>query len=145
MDAALLWLVSGVTFILLELVVPGGIIVFLGCSALVVSAGIQFGYITTIQAAFLTWFITSIIFMIFLRSVFIKYFEGNSELHEVDEDKELVGSIVEIVEDVSPHKEGRVRFGDSTWIARSDFEFKVGEKALIDKRDGNVIILKVID
>lgn len=144
MDVWLIWLISGVVMILLEFIIPGGIIVFLGIAASIVAGGIFAGWIDSLTNALLTWFITSLFLMIFLRSIFIKYFEGDTSIQNVDEDIDLKGSLVTVVEEVLPHKSGRVKFRDTTWQARSDEEFAEGSSAIIADRDGNVLIIKSI-
>ena len=142
MDAWLIWMSIGVVMILLEFILPGGIIVFLGIAAMAVGLGVYMGWITSLTSALLTWFISSIFLMLFLRSIFIKYFEGDSTIQNVDEDVDLMGTLVEIVEEVLPHKEGRVKLRDSTWVARSDEELKEGSNAVVSGRDGNILIIK---
>lgn len=144
MDTWLIWMVSGLVLMVLELVVPGGIIVFLGMAAAVVGGAIYFELITSVVHAFISWFIISLIFMVVLRSVFIKFFEGDSIVESTDEDEEVKGKIVEVVESIYPHKEGRVKYSDSTWYARSDDEILKGEKAIIVARDGSKWIVKSI-
>ena len=142
MEPWLVWLIVGAVMILLEFVVPGGIIVFIGMAAAIVGAGLYFEIINTLFEALITFFTSSIFMMLFLRSIFIKYFEGDSVIQNTNEDIDLVGSVVEAVEDVHPYKEGRVRFRDSTWSARSDEEIKSGSKATVSGRDGNILIIK---
>ena len=142
MEDWLSWFILGLVMSLLEFIIPGGVIVFLGASAIVVSASMYLGLISTTVNALLAWFICSIFFMIFLRSLFIKYFEGDSTIHTVDEEKELVDSLVTVIEDIQPYKEGRAKFRDSTWIARGDETILAGERAVIVRRDGNVLIIK---
>jgi membrane protein implicated in regulation of membrane protease activity len=137
-----MWLLSGAIMMLLEFIVPGGIIVFLGIAAMVVGGSSYYKWIVSTPMAFLMWFIVSIILIIFLRSIFIKYFEGDSQIQNTNEDLDLAGSLVEVVEDIFPHKLGRVRFRDSTWGARSDEEFKVGTKVVVSRRDGNNLVVK---
>ena len=138
----LIWIVAGTVMALLELVLPGGIIVFLGLSAMLVGALVYFGLVTTIPMAFMSWFIVSVVMILFLRSLFMKYFEGDSIVHNVDEDQNLVGAVVVISEKVRPYKDGRVKFRDTTWGARSEEEIGVGSKAQVIKREGNVLIIK---
>jgi len=82
--------------------------------------------------------------MLFLRSIFIKHFEGDSIIQNVDEDIDIDGSLVEVIEEIFPHKEGRVKFRDSSWTARSDENIKVAQRAIIIHRDGNTLIIKSI-
>ena len=142
MQAWLIWIALGAVMIFLELIVPGGIIVFLGLASISVGAALYYELVTTTMMALLTWFITSIFFIIFFRSFFIKYFEGDSTKQNVDEDADLVGSLVEVVEDIFSYKDGRVKFRDSTWTARSNEDIAIGSKARIVARDGNNLVVK---
>ena len=63
--------------------------------------------------------IVSIIFMFFVRSLFMKYFQGLL-VQEVDEDIQLIGKEVEVIEDVSPELQGRIRMRDTTSAVTSE-------------------------
>lgn len=142
MEQWIIWAIAGGIMILLEFIVPGGIIVFLGVAASIVGLSVYLGFINTFVSALLAWFILSIFLMLVLRSFFMKYFEGDSNIENVDEDADLLGVLVEVVEEVLPYKEGRVRFRDTTWSARSEETFSVGSKATVSGRDGNHLIIK---
>jgi membrane protein implicated in regulation of membrane protease activity len=138
----LIWLLSGVVLSLLELIIPGGIIVFVGVAGIIVSLLIKFGFITNLVTSFIIWFILSIIFMFVLRSFFMKFFEGETFVENTSEDEDAKGAIVEIVETIFPYKEGRIRFRGSSWKARSEKEIKKGDKGVIIERDQSVWIVK---
>lgn len=144
MDTHSLWIIAGIVMVVLEFLIPGGIISFVGLSAIIVGVGIYFKIIDSVASAFITWFITSLILLLTLRSVFMKYFEGDSVVQDVDEDKDSIGAIVEVIEEVEPYKEGRVRYRETTWIARSDEHFDIGAKARIINREGNIYIIKAL-
>ena len=139
-----IWLISSIVLILSEFIIPGAIVVFLGMAGLLVSGGLYFGWIDSVLTAFIFWFISSLFLMIFVRSIFVRYLEGDKEIHQVDEEIEIEGSLVEVVEEIMPYKEGRVRYRGSTWEARSDEQLKIGEKGVVKKRDGNVLVIKPI-
>lgn len=138
------WLIVGIFLTILELVVPGGIIVFLGIAAMLVGSALYVGVIQTVASAFIAWFILSLILIMVLRSFFMQYFEGDTHVENVDERKDVIGSIVEVSEQVFPHKEGRVRFRATTWKARSDEELKVGSKVRVTSQDGSTLIVQSI-
>ena len=144
MNIAFAWLLFGAICIFLEFILPGGIISFLGLAAIFVGALMYFGVITSLVHAFISFFILSLVLILLLRSFFMKYFEGDSRVQNVDEDLDSIGSIVEVVEDIYPHKEGRVRFRDTSWQARSDDELLVGSKAIITERDESCWVVKAI-
>lgn len=144
MDAAVIWMACGAVFLFLEFLVPGGVISFLGLAAIVVGILQYTGVITNHVHAFTTFFIMSLVFILLLRSFFMKYFEGDSRVQNVDEDEDVVGSVVEVVEEILPHSEGRVKFRSSTWNARSDEALSVGVSAVIISRDDSTWIVKSI-
>ena len=74
----------------------------------------------------------------------MKYFEGDSSIQNTDEDIDLEGSLVEVIERILPHKMGRVRFRDTTWNAISEEELEVGSKVVVNMRSGNNLIVKAI-
>ena len=138
------WLAVGTALVLLELVLPGGIVVFPGMASLLVALALYVGWVTTVEKALILWFLLSIVLMLFLRSVFIKYFEGDTSVQNVDEDKDLKGALVDVVETVQPYKEGRVRLRETTWMARSEEEITQGNQAVVIGRDGNRLIVKAL-
>ena len=142
MEPWIIWIILGLALAFLEVVVPGGVLVFLGLSAVLVGAALHFGLVDTLMAAFTLWFITSIVTLLFLRSLFMKFFEGDSSVQNVNEEFEIEGSLVEVVEDIHPYKEGRVRFRDTTWMARSEEEIGAGQTARILRLDGNCLIVQ---
>lgn len=144
MKMQMFWFIFGIISILLEFVLPGGIIVFLGMAALVVAALIYFGIITSTIEAILTFFILSILFMVVLRSIFIKYFEGDSYQENTDEDQDALGLEVEVIEVIQPGIEGRISFRGTTWVASSQESFQVGDKAVITGRSESKWIIKSI-
>lgn len=144
MENWMIWSLIGATLVIAEFVLPGGIVVFLGVSALVVGGALYLGWIDSLYVAFMTWFITSILSLIFLRTLFMKFFEGDSQVQNVNEEEDLVGALVEVVEDIYPYKEGRVRFRESTWSARCENEVHAGQTVRILERDGNCLIVKVL-
>lgn len=144
MNLYLFWILFGIILMLLELIIPGGIVVFLGLAASGVGAALYFGLLTNLMEALLAWFISSLVLVLILRAVFMKYFEGSQMIENVDEDLDMIGSIVLVSETVQPYKEGRVKFRDSSWVARSEEELPSGAKAVISGRDGNILIIKPI-
>lgn len=144
METWLNWVIAGGGLILLELVLPGGVTIFVGLAAMIVGGLIKLGFITTTLDSFLYFTVISIVLLLFLRSFFMKYFEGDSRVQNVDEDLDAEGSIVDVAEDIFPFREGRINFRGAGWQARSEEEILKGSKAVIVRRDGNIWIVKSI-
>lgn len=125
----------------LEIVLPGGIVVFLGVSTLLTAGVLYMGWITTWPSLVIFWLITSIFLLLVVRSLFTRFFEGDSKVQNVNELKDAIGAIVKVHQEITPYKEGRIDFRGSTWPARSDHDFKVNESVVILGQDGNIWIV----
>ena len=130
------WIVIGIILMVLELIVPGMVLVFLGAGALVVAALIWAGPIQTWVVATTVWFIASLIMLVTLRHLFQRFVSGDVEEQSTDEDLDAFGHVVEVVEEIAPGKEGRIRFRGSTWPAACyDATLEVGSSAKIIYRE----------
>lgn len=145
MDEWLIWVIAGVILMVLELVLPGAITVFIGMAAMVVGFGIKYNYLTTLSSIVFTFILSSLFFLIFIRTLLLRYFKGHETVHNVDENVDAQGTIVLVEEEIQPYKEGRVHFRGTTWQARSDNTILKGSRALIIQFSGNVLIVKSIE
>lgn len=145
LSAYVTWAIVGALFIVLELVVPGAILGFLGLAAIIVGGLIYYGVIVDIAHAFIAFFIISLGLILFLRSFALKLMPGDYKIHDTDEDLEAIGSFVEVIEEIKPESLGRVRYRDSTWEAESEYHIEVKQKAIIVSRRGNRWIVKPLD
>ncbi len=90
-------------------------------------------------------FVITLFFLIVVRTFFLRFFKGDETIHNVDENKDAVGSIVRVEEEIHPYKEGRVHYGGTTWQARSDDTLFRNSNAIIIGFDGNTILVKSIE
>jgi membrane protein implicated in regulation of membrane protease activity len=136
-NAVLIWGGVGIFLILAELIIPGGIVVFLGTSALIVAASLHFGLIESWLHAFTLFFISSIILLIIFRNLGQKMVGGDSTIENTDENLDAFGTEVDVIETIGPgNKKGRILFQGTNWSALGDgSEIKVGDKAKIVCRD----------
>ena len=109
---------------------------FLGMAAIIISALLYYGVITSLVQAFIYWFILTLVLILGLRSLVLKFMPSETKKHNIDEDKDAIGSIVEVYEKITPAEEGRVKFRETTWVALSEDSLEIGEKAMITRRDG---------
>ncbi len=139
-----IWWIIGAILVLAEFLLPGLVIVFLGLGAFVVAALTQFGYISGIIQQLLTWFISSIFFLFTLRFLVILYYPSDTKVENTDEDKEVIGKTVTLLEDISENKKGRIKHSDSTWpvISEDGESINAGEEVVIIGRDNLTWIVK---
>ena len=132
-----LWLGSGIFLMATELLLPGLVMVFIGMGALTVALGMYFGYIDGNLQQFITFFIISIIYLLTLRFLVLRFVSTDTRKENIDEDDEVIGSIVEVVEDIKSGEFGRVEQSGSSWQARAvgDQTILKGEQVKIIGRD----------
>ena len=117
----MLFLVAGVLLIASEAVHMAIVPVFLGAAALVVAALRAVGILESVPLSFLIWSITSVALALPLRPLVKRFIgRGESKYDRSDEDKDALGEVVEVVEDVDDATaSGRIRYRGTTWVARS--------------------------
>jgi len=141
-----LWLGSGIFLMAVEFLVPGLVMVFVGLGSLTVVFGMHFGYIDGILQQFITFFISSIIYLLTLRFLVLRFFPSVTRKENIDEDEEVMGSIVELVADINSGEFGRVEHSGSSWQARAEGDQTIlkGEQVKIIGRDNITWIVQKI-
>lgn len=114
-----LWFVGGVVLMLLEFILPGGIVFFLGLGATLVSVLLYFGLIEGWLPAFTTWFIGSLALLFGLRGVVHKLVPAQVDRGKTNEDLDAYNQVVEVSERIPADGIGRIHFRGSTWTARN--------------------------
>ncbi|MDN3647793.1 NfeD family protein [Reinekea marina] len=141
----LIWVIIGAVLIVIEFLVPGAVFGFIGAAAMLTGVLIHFGHIEGFVNIMMTFFIASFVFILFLRSALLKLFPDNSVVQNTDELQDAIGRIVEVTEDISPYKRGRIKYLETSWEAQAETDFVVGEQAVIAGQDGNCWIVKSIE
>jgi membrane protein implicated in regulation of membrane protease activity len=132
-----LWLLGGIIILASELLLPGLVAMFLGLGAMVVALLRWLDLIDSLAYSFTAWFVSSLAFIIFLRSTLQRCVPSETSFTPLEEDTDLFGAVAEVVETVSPsHSDGRISFRGTTWPATSDAaEIPTGGKVTIFFRE----------
>jgi len=141
-----LWLGSGIFLMAIEFLIPGLVMVFVGLGALTVALGMHLGYIDEIVQQFITFFISSIIYLLTLRFLVLRFVPSVTRKENIDEDEEVIGLIVELVADINSGEFGRVEYSGSSWQARAEGDQTIlkGEQVKIIGRDNITWIVQKI-
>lgn len=147
MDADLItWIFLGGGFLLmlLEMLLPGGVALFLGFSGITVGVLRLLGLIVSPGTSVAVWLVLSVILTIAIRPFIKKYLKPESYTKYADEDYEAMDQIVEVVEEISDQDNtGKIRFDGTLWRARSiDGKIKAGEKVRIRFRENTTWIVE---
>jgi len=141
----LIWLGLGLGLILIEIVLPGAVFGFVGAAAMVTGGLIYFDIVHGFVNIMITFFIISIVFILVLRSALLKFFPSRSTVENTDELVDAIGKIVEVTEDITPYRRGRIKYLDTSWEAQAETELEAGHQAVIAGRDGNCWIVKSLE
>lgn len=137
----LFWLICGVVGILLELIVPGFVLIFFGVGALITALCVWiFDISTTWQLViFVTVSCTTLIaFRKSFKQILFNKKQKNCELDELKD--EFQGKTAVVLEDfVSLH--GKVEFNGTSWKAGANENFHKGDMVFIQKRENLTLIV----
>ncbi len=122
MELFTLWFIGGVLLMLLEFIIPGGIIFFLGLGATGVALLLYTGVIEGWLQAFTAWFIGSLALLFGLRGLVQKLLPAHIERGKTDEDLDAYDQRAQVVEPIPAGGQGRIEFRGSTWKAKNYHE-----------------------
>lgn len=138
-----IWLAVGVGLLLAEFAAPGLVLAFFGAAALSVAALMVFGVIEGVAAQFGTFAFLSIIYLVALRDVFKRWFQGftsDQSTGAIDLD-DLRGQQVRALEDFSDGR-GKVTLNGVVWQAECDAELSAGDRARIVNKNSLVLLVE---
>jgi len=139
-----IWLIAGVGLFASELFIPGLITGFFGLGAISVAALRWLGIVSGVTESFVAWFGISIVLLVTLRQVALKWFPSERSFVITDEDVAAVGTIVDVIQEIHPSESGgRIRFSGTTWPAVSkEGVLLAGTKARLLYRDNLVWVVE---
>jgi membrane protein implicated in regulation of membrane protease activity len=144
LSPTLIWFLVGLAFALLELAVPGVILVFFGLGAWITALTTAIGITSSLASQLAVFSVTSVLSLILLRRWIRNRFlghEADTRDGTVDLD-DFVGKTVKVTKAISPgSREGRVEFKGAEWTAVADEALAKNDLVEIVAMDG--ITLKV--
>lgn len=139
--SALYWFITGVMLLLLEMAVPGFILFFFGVGAWV-TALLSWLMPLGISSQILIFTVSSVVSLLTLRRLVQRTFIGDSVSTDDPDELAEKGAHVEVVEEIIPPAEGKVKYSGTTWRAVSDTSLRAGALAEIVAQDGLVMKVK---
>lgn len=131
---------------ILEFVIPGLVVMFVGAAALIVAGTAYLGFIEGWIPAFTLWFVSSLVMVLGVRTAVAGLLPASSIKQLTDEDIDAYGEEVDVIETVTTTPGGRIRFRGSTWAAQTlQEELPVGSRAKVVARDNLVWIVEPLD
>ncbi|MDX1961060.1 MAG: NfeD family protein [Leptospiraceae bacterium] len=131
--AFFLWITVGVFLCILEFIVPGVFIVFLGLAAIFTGMILYYTGIN-FYMQLIVWAISSGLIIV-AGAQFMKTLFPSNKKFEPTMDESVAGKLVKVVKKVSTEKGGRIMFNGTEWDAVSiDGEIEEGAQARILER-----------
>ncbi|ACV68475.1 NfeD family protein [Desulfohalobium retbaense] len=123
----LIWFLLGIGLALLELFMPGFVIIFMALGCWLVALAVLVWPLSLTQQILL--FIGgTILSIVFLRSRFMKTFRGSSsDTASAGYDDFPSGVHVSVVKKITPESTGRIRYRGTFWDASAEEEIDEGE------------------
>jgi membrane protein implicated in regulation of membrane protease activity len=147
-ELSTLWFIAGVVLMVLEFVIPGGIVFFLGLGATLVAIFLYFDFIDGWLQAFTAWFMGSLALVFGLRGLVQRLIPAHVEKSGTDEDVDAYNRLVKVAERIPAQGEGRIAFRGSTWAARNyhqDRDLEPGTTVRIIFRENLVWLVEAVD
>lgn len=141
------WLAVGVFLVVAEIVIPGGVVVFLGIASLVVAVAVGLGFVTSWVHTLTLFFVLSLALILVLRAFFMKYAGGDFSRGNVVEILDDIGEQANVIETIGPGQEkGKIDFRGTHWQALGDgAEIEVGQRVRIVGRDNVNYVVEVVE
>jgi len=143
MAAFYLWLLAGIILLGSELFVPGVVLAFFGCGAILVAlllliVPMPFGL------QILIFLVVSIALLVFFRNKLLKRFSPDNKKIAFDSE---VGKRVKVIETIPPGLTGKVELHGSQWKAeahREDMEIPEGTWVIVRGRKNITLIVEPV-
>jgi len=140
------WIVGGIVLTLLEIIIPGMVLVFLGIGALIVAGLIWLGIVDGWIPALTTWFVVSLALLLVVRGLFQRMMPGDETWRSTNEDIDAFGQVVKVAETINKGEQGRIRFRGTTWPATCyEQTLEAGSQATLVYRENVVWIVEALD
>jgi membrane protein implicated in regulation of membrane protease activity len=143
MSPALYWFLGGLVLMLLELALPGIILLFIGLGAWVTALAAWLGWVDSLAGQTLVFAIASVVLLVGLRRLFKGWLTGftlaGDSAHELNE---FLGKTVPVVTAIPAGGVGKVEFRGVHWNAQSDAPLGAGASAIITGREGLCLLVR---
>lgn len=140
-------LIAAIVLILAEALLPGGLSLALGLSAMVAVGLTWLGLIESWPAFIVAWVLIAGALMLVIIPMGQRFFGGQSSASVLDDDLNALGTEVVVLEEVSPDSNrGKIRLHGSAWSARSKMgSIRAGGRVKLVQRDGLVWLVVPVE
>lgn len=134
MSVVTIWLLCGVIGLALELILPGLIVLFFGCGALLTGIATWIFPSLQIEGQLIVFVVSSVVLLLVFRKMLRNRFFNNSKESDDELADEYIGKTAVALTDFA-NGHGEVEFKGSKWEALSADEIRKGETVVISSRE----------
>lgn len=136
MSVVTIWLLSGVIGIFLELLLPGLIVIFFGCGAVLTGLAAWIFPSLALNGQLIVFTISSVLLLLIFRKMLKnKFFHKNNIPETIEEiDAEFIGKTAVAITSFEQGR-GKVDFKGTSWEAVSQDSIQKGDLLIINARD----------
>jgi len=141
---SVLWFFIGLVFLLLELGLPGFVLVFFGAGAWIVCV-LTLLFSISLFIQILIFLLSSLVFIFLFREKFYKLYFGKKKINDDINDSlnEFIGISAIVKEDIIPPKNGKVELHGSDWQATASVPIYKGTTVIIERKESILLFVKV--
>lgn len=139
-DPAVIWFLVGLGLLLLELALPGLVILFFGAGAWVTALVCAITDISLNWQIFI-FLIASLLGLVLLRSYLKKRFFSKTDKEIEDQLEEFIGKKARALDDFKDGS-GKVEFRGTHWSARCDSPVNKGDWVIIETKESLILTVK---
>jgi membrane protein implicated in regulation of membrane protease activity len=134
MSVVTIWLLCGVIGLALELILPGLIVLFFGCGALLTGIATWIFPSLQIEGQLIVFVVSSVVLLLVFRKMLRNRFFNNSKESDDELADEYIGKTAVALTDFA-NGHGEVEFKGSKWEALSADEIRKGDTVVISSRE----------
>jgi len=139
-DPAVIWFLVGLALLILELILPGLVILFFGAAAWVVALLCAF-FDISFNWQILIFLVASLLGLVLLRKYLKKRFFGRKDKEVEDQLEEFIGRKARALEDFK-NGSGKVEFKGTQWTAQCSQAVKKGQWLIIESKESLILTVK---
>ena len=139
-DPAVIWFLIGLGLLLLELILPGLVILFFGAGAWVTALACLI-FEPNLNWQILIFLVASLLGLVLLRKYLKKRFFSKRDEEAQDQLEEFIGRRAKAIEDFKDGS-GKVEFKGTRWSARSDDPVAKGQWVTIKSKESLTLHVK---
>ncbi len=132
MSLWLIWFLVGIGFLVLELVMPGFIVIFFSIGAMATMLVVLVFPEIPLSVQVGVFVVASLASLFSLRKWGMKTFGGQSQTNEDTKIDDKIGRSAIVTKAIAPHAPGEVKCLGSFWRAEADVELAVDRPVVID-------------